>query len=87
MDLGGNGMLYEQRNLNKAWGLKADLFTFTKFMYMCILSGCDYLANLPGIGLGKATKVFQRTRQENMKMVREFLSATVDVSCIRLRIL
>ena len=26
---------------------------------MCILSGCDYLDSLPGIGLGKASKLFK----------------------------
>ena len=75
MDLNGNGVLVEQRHLNKAMGLRADNYTFRKFLYMCILSGCDYLANLPGIGLKKATQVFQRTRQEDMKQVSALLLA------------
>ena len=69
MDTSGNGILLEQKDLNKAVNLKADIFTFDKFLYMCILSGCDYLASLPGIGLKKASRIFQRSRQEDMKMV------------------
>ena len=29
-------------------------FTMTKFRRMCILSGCDYISNLPGVGLKTA---------------------------------
>ena len=69
MDTSGNGVVLEQKDLNKAVNMKADIFTFDKFLYMCILSGCDYLASLPGIGLKKASKVFQLSRQADMKMV------------------
>ena len=68
MDFAGNGVLIEKENLNKAVGLKPHIYTFEKFRHMCILSGCDYLASLPGIGLKKASRVFQRTRQPDMKM-------------------
>ena len=69
MDFAGNGVVIEKRRLNEALNMRADLYTFDKFRYMCILSGCDYLPNLPGIGLGKACKIFQRTRQTDMKTV------------------
>ena len=72
MDFAGNGVLVERSQLNKAMDLKADMYTFEKFRYMCILSGCDYLSNLPGIGLGKASKLFKLTRQTDMKTVRSF---------------
>lgn len=31
---------------------------------MCILSGCDYLENLPGIGLGKARKFLKSNQNK-----------------------
>ena len=31
---------------------------------MCILSGCDYLASVPGIGLGKALKLMKRFNRD-----------------------
>ncbi len=62
-------MLIENSKLNLAFGLQADLYSFEKFRYMCILSGCDYLASLPGIGLAKATKIFKLTRNPDIEMV------------------
>ncbi|XP_011501900.1 PREDICTED: exonuclease 1 [Ceratosolen solmsi marchali] len=56
MDLYGYGILVEQDRLHLAMGMKEPNFHIDKFRYMCILSGCDYLASLPGIGLGKAYK-------------------------------
>ena len=73
MDVNGNGVLIEKRDLPKAVKLRPDLFTFDKFRYMCIMSGCDYLPSLPGIGLGKACKIFQLTRQTDMKLVSVIL--------------
>ncbi len=70
MDVAGNGMLIEKRNLNQALDMNAQHYTFDKFRYMCILSGCDYLPSLPGIGLGKASKVFKISRQTDMNLVR-----------------
>ncbi|GFW53235.1 exonuclease 1 [Trichonephila clavipes] len=61
MDNCGGGLLYEKENLDKSFGTKASKFCFEKFRYMCILSGCDYLQSLPGIGLGKACKFFTLT--------------------------
>ncbi len=29
-------------------------FKFEYFRYMCILTGCDYLSNIPGIGIKRA---------------------------------
>ncbi len=69
MDINGDGMLVERSKLNSAFGLQADLYSFEKFRYMCIMSGCDYLPSLPGIGLAKATKVFKLTRNPNIETV------------------
>jgi 5'-3' exonuclease len=36
---------------------------------MCILSGCDYLENLPGIGLGKAKKFLKSIKKNDIEQV------------------
>ena len=69
MDFTGNGMLVEKSQLHLAMDLRPDIYTFAKFRHMAILSGCDYLASLPGIGLGKASKLFKLTRQTDMQLV------------------
>ncbi|XP_077494051.1 exonuclease tos [Amblyomma americanum] len=58
MDRAGFGSLYEKSELSNCFGLLADRFTHDKFRQMCILSGCDYLPSLSGIGLKKANKFF-----------------------------
>ena len=69
MDFMGNGVLIERDNLIKGMDMRPDVYTFDKFRYMCILSGCDYLPSLSGIGLVKACKVFKLTRQSDLKTV------------------
>ncbi|XP_014665920.1 PREDICTED: exonuclease 1-like [Priapulus caudatus] len=69
MDLNGNGVVYEKARLGEALGSSAAQFTFEKFRRMCILSGCDYLDNLPGIGLSKAMKFFKLARNTNLSVI------------------
>ncbi|XP_033332620.2 exonuclease tos isoform X2 [Megalopta genalis] len=56
MDVYGHGTLVDQEHLHLAMGLQAEQFSMDSFRYMCILSGCDYLPSLSGIGLTKAKK-------------------------------
>nr|XP_014714402.2 exonuclease 1 isoform X1 [Equus asinus]XP_044618792.1 exonuclease 1 isoform X1 [Equus asinus] len=58
MDHFGNGLEIDQARLGMSRQL-GDVFTEEKFRYMCILSGCDYLSSLRGIGLAKACKVLK----------------------------
>ncbi|WAR18359.1 EXO1-like protein [Mya arenaria] len=74
MDHAGNGVLIEQRRLNEVMEIQPDHYTFDKFRYICILSGCDYLPSLPGIGLAKATKVFKIARQAVVEQLLTKLS-------------
>ena len=39
---------------------------------MCILSGCDYLENLPGIGLSKAKKLLKSVKKSDVEEVSSF---------------
>jgi len=73
MDHFGNGVLIERSRLNEVLSINSGIYTFEKFRYMCILSGCDYLPSLPGIGLVKAGKVFKLARQTDLKQVHDTL--------------
>lgn len=43
---------------------------FERFRWMCILSGCDYLDNIAGIGLVKAKKIMSKTQITNIDLVK-----------------
>ncbi|XP_068227346.1 exonuclease 1 isoform X2 [Palaemon carinicauda] len=66
MDYQGNGILIEQEKLHIGMGVPRDKFVFDKFLNTCILSGCDYLPSLPGIGLAKANKFFSVTSNPDL---------------------
>lgn len=72
MDMYGNGVLVEQERLHLAMGLSLSDFNIDKFRYMCILSGCDYLASLPGIGLVKACKFIVKSTDTDIYNVSNF---------------
>ncbi|KAG5831646.1 hypothetical protein ANANG_G00305930 [Anguilla anguilla] len=83
MDKLGNGLEVDQSNLGRCRAL-GDVFTEEKFRYMCILSGCDYLASLYGIGLGKACKLLKvASNPDILKVIRkmgQYLKMSVTVS-------
>ncbi|NP_001083827.1 exonuclease 1 [Xenopus laevis] len=58
MDKFGNGLEIDQARFGMCRSL-GDVFTEEKFRYMCILSGCDYLPSIHGIGLAKACKLLK----------------------------
>lgn len=68
LDLNGNGLLVEADKFHLAMGCSKERYHFEKFRRMCILSGCDYLDSLPGIGLAKACKFILKTEQEDMRI-------------------
>lgn len=62
MDANGNGMLVEKSKIPLCLGSGGTThFTHDKFRWACILSGCDYLESLPGIGLKKTLKFLKPT--------------------------
>jgi len=65
----GDCVLYEKSALPSVFGLTADCFTFDKFRYMCIMSGCDYLASLHGIGLAKAKTFWAKVSNPDIRAV------------------
>ena len=62
-------MLYERTKLGKCLGPHGDHVDFEKFRRICILSGCDYLKNIPGVGLQSAKKFFLLTKQDNLRLL------------------
>uniref|UniRef100_A0A0A1X711 Exonuclease 1 n=1 Tax=Zeugodacus cucurbitae TaxID=28588 RepID=A0A0A1X711_ZEUCU len=66
LDLNGDGLLVDADKFYLAMGCEKEKYCFEKFRRMCILSGCDYLDSLPGIGLMKACKFMLMTEEEDM---------------------
>lgn len=79
MDANGNGLLFEKEKLCLCFGLRAEQFTFEKFRHMCIMSGCDYLPSLQGIGLGKAVKFWARVSNSNLEQVLKKIPAYLNM--------
>lgn len=67
LQLDGRGLLFDAEKLYMTINTTAEKFSFEKFRQICILSGCDYLDNLPGIGLQKARKFVMMTEETDMK--------------------
>ncbi|XP_076443126.1 uncharacterized protein LOC143281736 [Babylonia areolata] len=82
MDFFGNGVLIEQSRLNEVVDIQDGFYTFEKFRYMCILSGCDYLPSLPGIGLAKACKVFKVARQTDIRQLLRKIPSYLKMSLV-----
>ncbi|XP_033861414.2 exonuclease 1-like [Acipenser ruthenus] len=82
MDKFGNGLEIDQACLGKCKQL-GDMFTEEKFRYMCILSGCDYLASISGIGLAKACKLLKMANNPDIikviKKTGQYLKMNVTV--------
>ncbi|KAK3928466.1 Exonuclease 1 [Frankliniella fusca] len=79
LDLAGNGILVDQQRLYMSMGTRPEAYSFDKFRYMCILSGCDYLDSLPGIGLGKACKFISRTQDPDIHKALSRLPSQLNI--------
>ncbi|BFF95918.1 exonuclease 1 [Drosophila madeirensis] len=80
LDLNGNGLLVEADKLYLAMGCRQEQYRFDKFRRMCILSGCDYLDSLPGIGLAKACKFMLKTEQDDMRIALKKIPSYLNMS-------
>ena len=56
----GEGLLVDMSNLNRVRTVQLSSFTFDKFRQMCMLSGCDYLPSVKGMGLKKAHNALKK---------------------------
>ncbi|XP_072123123.1 exonuclease 1 [Mobula birostris] len=82
VDKCGNGMEIDKARFGKCKQL-GDVFTEEKFRYMCILSGCDYLPSIHGIGLAKACKLLRIANNPDIitviKKMGQYLKTNVIV--------
>lgn len=60
MDKFGQGLEFRYSKLEKNKELSLTGFTKQMLLEMCILSGCDYLQSLPGMGLKKAHALIKK---------------------------
>lgn len=67
LQLDGRCLLFDSEKLHLTIGTTEDKFSFEKFRRICILSGCDYLNSLHGIGLAKAKKFMMLTEETDMR--------------------
>lgn len=64
LDLKGNCKIIIAKDLNKC--LLLENYRFEYFRHMCILSGCDYLDSIPGIGIKRALIFMRKVAQLKM---------------------
>lgn len=69
LDQNGGGLLIEQDKIHLSLNMGPEQFSFNKFRYMCILSGCDYLPSIPGVGLAKARQFISRSSDPDIYKV------------------
>lgn len=54
--------------------MQPEQFSLDRFRYMCILSGCDYLPSIPGVGLIKARQFISRSSDPDIyKVIKKIL--------------
>ncbi|PSN42753.1 hypothetical protein C0J52_10656 [Blattella germanica] len=75
-------ILVEKERLHLTMGVRPENFVFDKFRYMCILSGCDYLPSLPGIGLVKACKFITRTADPDIHRALSRMAGHLNMSSL-----
>ncbi|NWW77112.1 EXO1 Exonuclease, partial [Climacteris rufus] len=82
IDKFGNGLEIDQARLGNCKQL-GNVFTEEKFRYMCILSGCDYLSSIYGIGLAKACKLLKLANNPDIikviKKMGQYLKMNITV--------
>jgi 5'-3' exonuclease len=62
LDRAGNGEEFSVIDLPNCTSLPLSGFTADQFVQLCVMAGCDFLAQLPGIGLKKAHGVLRKYR-------------------------
>ncbi|NWV43028.1 EXO1 Exonuclease, partial [Grantiella picta] len=82
IDKFGNGLEIDQARLGNCKQL-GNVFTEEKFRYMCILSGCDYLPSIHGIGLAKACKLVKLANNPDIikviKKMGQYLKMNITI--------
>ncbi|KAE8673320.1 Exonuclease 1 [Hibiscus syriacus] len=78
MDKFGQGVEFKSSMLQKNKELSFAGFTKQMLLEMCILSGCDYLQSLPGMGLRRAHALIKKFKSYD-KVIKHLRYSTVSV--------
>lgn len=73
----GECVLYERSRLGRCLQTREEL-EFERFRRICIMSGCDYLKNIPNVGLQTAKKFFLMTKQSNIRLALPKLASNLN---------
>ncbi|CAA3016741.1 exonuclease 1 [Olea europaea subsp. europaea] len=79
MDKFGQGVEFRQSMLQHNKELNLTGFTQKMFLEMCIISGCDYLQSLPGIGLKKSHALVKKFKSYD-KIIKHLIYNSVTVT-------
>ncbi|XP_065878620.1 exonuclease 1 isoform X2 [Euphorbia lathyris] len=78
MDKYGQGVEFQYSRLQQNKDLSFAGFTNRMLLEMCILSGCDYLQSLPGMGLKRAHALISKFKHYD-KVIKHLKYSTVSV--------
>lgn len=78
MDKFGQGVEFQNSMLQKNKELDFTGFTKQMLLEMCILSGCDYLRSLPGMGLKKAHALVRKFKSYD-KVIKHLRYSAVSI--------
>ncbi|CAO1946188.1 unnamed protein product [Urochloa humidicola] len=78
MDKFGQGVEFQITRLERNRELDFNGFTRQMLLEMCILSGCDYLPSLPGMGVKRAHALIQKLKCHE-KVIKHLRYGTVSV--------
>lgn len=85
MDKFGQGIEFQSSLLQQNKDLNLIGFTKQMFLEMCILSGCDYLQSLPGMGLKKAHALIKKFKSyDKVSVIDKSLVHTLT-NCVKKR--
>ncbi|XP_070541066.1 exonuclease 1-like [Ptychodera flava] len=73
----GGGILIEQEKLHLCFEFP---WTFEKFVWLCILLGCDYLKNINNVGFVAATKFLMATGDKDIFETLPYISVILKKS-------
>ncbi|KAF0917118.1 hypothetical protein E2562_016924 [Oryza meyeriana var. granulata] len=78
MDKFGQGVEFQITRLQRSRELDFNGFTKQMLLEMCILSGCDYLPSLPGMGVKRAHALTQKLKSHE-KVIKHLRYSAVSV--------
>ncbi|KAF8107807.1 hypothetical protein N665_0116s0014 [Sinapis alba] len=78
MDKFGHGVEFQASNLPRNKELSLSGFSGQMLLEMCILSGCDYLQSLPGMGLKRAHTLITKFKSYD-RVIKHLKYSTVSV--------